>query len=302
MQLILVSGLSGSGKTVALRTLEDLGYVCIDNLPVRLLHPYLDEEIRSGTNIGRNIAIGIDVRAGESDLREIPQTIRELKDQGLDCQTIYLTADDDILLRRYNETRRTHPLGDRDGGLMAAIKEERRMLAPVAEFADLTVDTTHLNVHDLRQLLKSRLLYGEEQHTSLLFQSFGYKHGSPRDADFVFDVRCLPNPYWEESLRAYTGREKPVIEYLDASAETAEMLKDIIRFLEKWLPCFEGSDRSYLTVAIGCTGGRHRSVYIAERLGQHFAQRFERVAVRHSALSELIEAEQLSLLQAAARQ
>ncbi len=230
--------------------LEDVGFTCIDNLPVRLLRNYVQEELRGLHGSKRRIAIGIDVRAGETDLRDLPELARSLDSNEINCQIVYLTSDDETLIRRYGETRRTHPLAQRDGGIAAAIAEERRLLQPMAENADLVIDTTLLNVHDLRQLIRARLL-GADSRISLMFQSFGYKHGTPRDADFVFDVRCLPNPYWDETLRQYNGNEQPVIDFLAGEDSVAEMLKDIGDFLDRWLDKFEASDRSYMTIAIG---------------------------------------------------
>lgn len=299
MQLFLVSGLSGSGKTVALRTLEDMDYTCIDNLPVRLLRAYAEEELRGAGGSERKIAIGIDARAGEQDLKDIPALAELLRKEDIACRIIYLTADDDILIRRYNETRRKHPLAKSDGGIAGAVAAERTLLAPLADDADLVIDTSGMNVHELRQLLKERLRGSEKEELSLLFQSFGFKHGAPRDADFVFDVRALPNPYWEESLRGFTGSDPEIAEFLESHPLVGKMADDIEAFLANWLPRFEAADRDYLMIGIGCTGGRHRSVYIAERLGVRFARRYPNTTVRHSVLAEILGGEQLSLLQGA---
>ncbi|MDX1454224.1 MAG: RNase adapter RapZ [Gammaproteobacteria bacterium] len=300
MQLFLVSGLSGSGKSVALNTFEDQGFTCIDNLPVRLLKTYAEEELLGSGGPSRRIAIGIDVRAGASEMRDIPELVNNLRDENIDCRIIYLTTDTDHLIRRYNETRRMHPLGRaRSGdslGIEKAIEAERELLDPIADHADLMIDTTGMNVHELRQLLKARLQEGSQQKLSLLFHSFGFKHGAPRDADFVFDVRVLPNPYWIEELRPLSGRDPEITSYLLEQKPVRDMLEDIIRFLEHWLPGFEKADRDYLTIAIGCTGGRHRSVFIADQLGRHFAPHYPNTTVRHSTLSEVLYGEQLSLL------
>lgn len=292
MQIIFVSGLSGSGKTVALHLLEDMGYTSLDNFPIRLLRDYIEGEIDRDGGDRRKVAIGIDARAGEKDLKVLPEMLEELRQAGYPAQLIFLTSEDDTLIRRYSETRRRHPLAQQEGGLLDAIRDERRVLSAVSGCADLTIDTTHLNVHDLRELIRRRLK-PEDGGLSLMFMSFGFKNGVPRDADFVFDLRCLPNPHWEHSLRPLTGRDEGVIRYLEEKETVIGMRKDIIAFLERWIPCFEGADRSYLTVAVGCTGGRHRSVYMAEQLAAHFMQKYPRVLVRHTSLSELMDAQEL---------
>ena len=295
MRIIFLSGLSGSGKTVALHMLEDLGYTSLDNFPIRLLREYVEQEVGRDPLKRRRLAIGIDARAGAGDLEILPQVVRELRDGGVNCQVVFLTSDDDTLIRRYSETRRRHPLAQEESGLAEAIRDEREVLSVVAEHADLSIDTTHLNVHDLRDIIRQRLKLDAGGELSLMFMSFGYKHGVPRDADFVFDLRCLPNPHWENALRPLTGRDTAVVEYLEARDAVLRMRADIIGFLETWIPCFEGADRSYLTVGLGCTGGRHRSVYMAEQLAAHFSRQHPKVLVRHSSLSELIDARQLDL-------
>lgn len=295
MQIIFVSGLSGSGKTVALHMLEDMGYTSLDNFPIRLLRDYVSQEISRDPENRRKVAIGIDARAGEEDLQILPDVVRELRAAGIPSQVIFLTSEDDTLIRRYSETRRRHPLAQTEGSLAEAIRDERRVLSTVAGCADLTVDTTHLNVHDLRELIRRRLQLNREGELSLLFMSFGYKHGVPRDADFVFDLRCLPNPHWENALRPLSGRDGAVVEYLDAQESVMMMRNDLLAFLTRWIKCFEGADRSYLTIAVGCTGGRHRSVYMAEQLAAHFSKSHGQVLVRHTSLSELLDAKQLKL-------
>lgn len=298
MQIIFVSGLSGSGKTVALHLLEDMDYTSLDNFPIRLLRDYIEGEINRKGGSRRKIAIGIDARAGEQDLKVLPEMLEELRGAGLPAQLIFLTSEDDTLIRRYSETRRRHPLAQQEGSLLDAIRDERRVLSAVSACADLTIDTTHLNVHDLRELIRRRLK-PEDSGLSLMFMSFGYKNGVPRDADFVFDLRCLPNPHWEHALRPYTGRDEEVVRYLEEKDTVISMRKDIIDFLERWIPCFEGADRSYLTIAVGCTGGRHRSVYMAEQLAAHFMKTHSRVLVRHTSLAELMDADELRLHPAA---
>ena len=297
MEIIFVSGMSGSGKTVALHLLEDIGYTSIDNFPIRLLGQYVEEEVSAGRGSDRRIAIGIDARAGEADLQVLPRVLEDLRHQGVNCELLFLTSDEDVLVRRYSETRRRHPLAGHDEGLLDAIRDEREVLATVADCADLVIDTTHLNVHDLREMIRKRLRSANpgSANIALMFMSFGFKHGVPRDADFVFDVRCLPNPHWDTALRPLSGRDAPVQDYLRSQDSVEEMQLDIQGFLERWIRRFEAADRSYLTVAIGCTGGRHRSVYMAERLGAYFGARNERVLVRHSSLDDLLDVHQLDL-------
>lgn len=297
MEIIFVSGMSGSGKTVALHLLEDVGYTSIDNFPIRLLGQFVEEEVRQGRGSGRRVALGIDARAGETDLQVLPRILDDLRSQGVQCEVLFLTSDDEVLIQRYSETRRRHPLSGGDESLADAIRRERALLSTVVECADLVIDTTHLNVHDLRELMRKRLRSANPESTSiaLMFMSFGFKHGVPRDADFVFDVRCLPNPHWENNLRPLTGRDTEVQDYLKAQPDVNEMLSDITGFLDRWLRRFEAADRSYLTIAIGCTGGRHRSVYIAEHLAAYFARSNERVLVRHTALDSLLDVQQLDL-------
>lgn len=294
MRIIFLSGLSGSGKTVALHMLEDLGYTSLDNFPIRLLRDYVAQEINRDP-AKRRVAIGMDARAGYDDLQILPAIVGELRDAGIDCEVVFLTSDDDTLVRRYSETRRRHPLAQEEGSLSDAIREEREVLSHVAEHADLTIDTTHLNVHDLREIIRQRLRLDGDGGLSVMFMSFGYKNGVPRDADFVFDLRCLPNPHWENALRPLTGRDAAVVEYLHEREGVVKMREDIIGFLDEWIPCFEGADRSYLTIALGCTGGRHRSVYMAEQLAAHFSRKHPKVLVRHSSLAEVFDARQLDL-------
>lgn len=297
MEIIFVSGMSGSGKTVALHLLEDIGYTSIDNFPIRLLGQYVEEEVSAGRGSDRRIAIGIDARAGEADLQVLPRVLEDLRRQGISCELLFLASDEDVLVRRYSETRRRHPLADGEERLLEAIREESEVLSTVVDSADLVIDTTHLNVHDLREMIRKRLRSANPgtANIALMFMSFGFKHGVPRDADFVFDVRCLPNPHWDSALRPLTGRDEPVKNYLQSQESVEEMLRDIQTFLERWIRRFEAADRSYLTIAIGCTGGRHRSVYMAERLGAHFGARNERVLVRHSSLDDLLDVHQLDL-------
>ncbi|MCH7893105.1 MAG: RNase adapter RapZ [Proteobacteria bacterium] len=285
MRLIIVSGLSGSGKSVALNMLEDLGYYCIDNLPVKLVDNVVASARESGNQQGQKIAIGIDARNRAEDLAGLPELIGELKNSAIDCELIFTHADDGVLLNRYSETRRRHPLSDDMTGLREAIRREREILAPVRNAADLVLDTSRTSVHQLREIVRQRVDQREAGRMSLLFQSFGYKHGIPGDADFVFDVRCLPNPYWEPALRELTGLEPEVIEFLETQESVGRMLGEIDALLQNWVPEFVRENRNYLTIAIGCTGGRHRSVYICENLAGRFSARYQNVLTRHNELT-----------------
>ena len=285
MRLIIVSGLSGSGKSVALNMLEDLGYYCIDNLPIKLVDNVVASTRESGKQQGQKIAIGIDARNRAEDLAGLPELIGELKNSANDCELIFTHADDGVLLNRYSETRRRHPLSDDMTGLREAIRREREILAPVRNAADLVLDTSRTSVHQLREIVRQRVDQREAGRMSLLFQSFGYKHGIPGDADFVFDVRCLPNPYWEPALRELTGLEPEVIEFLETQESVGRMLGEIDALLQNWVPEFVRENRNYLTIAIGCTGGRHRSVYICENLAGRFSARYPNVLTRHNELT-----------------
>ena len=284
MQILVVSGRSGSGKTTALNLLEDEGFTCIDNLPVSLL-PALVEKVRARDPAkSTNLAIGIDARNIDSDLSTLPSMIDEVIATHDITKVLYLDTSKDVLIRRFSETRRKHPLTDEDTGLREAITEEDIILAPLAALADVTIDTTNLNLHELRTAVKREVVGENGQGTALTFTSFGFKFGVPVDADFVFDVRCLPNPYWEASLRDKSGREDEVQAFLDNSSEVQEMARDIEHFAKKWLPSFELNNRSYLNIAIGCTGGMHRSVYLAEKIGKSVGEERKNVLVRHRQL------------------
>jgi RNase adapter protein RapZ len=281
MRLVIVSGLSGSGKSVALHMLEDLDYYCVDNLPAGLLPMFISHTVRSNETTYGRTAIGMDARNRPSEIASVPQLVQELKRSGLDCEVLFLRTEEQVLLKRYSETRRRHPLS-RDGlSLIDAIREERDMLAPVADTADLVIDTTRSSVHVLRELIRQRVGSRSAGRMSILFVSFAYRDGVPDDADFVFDVRSLPNPYWEPGLARLTGRDAPVVEYLQQHSIVGKMLGDIVRLLEDWIPEMMRTNRSYLTIAIGCTGGQHRSVYLVEQLAAHFAARYPLVHARH---------------------
>ncbi|MCZ6560198.1 MAG: RNase adapter RapZ [Gammaproteobacteria bacterium] len=286
MRLIIVSGLSGSGKSVALNMLEDLGYYCIDNLPVKLVDNVVANAKQSSDQSNQKIAVGIDARNRAEDLAGLPELIGDLKKSNLDCETLFIHADDGVLLNRYSETRRRHPLSNDATGLREAISLERKILAPVRNAADLVLDTSRTSVHQLREIVRQRIDQRDAGRMSLLFQSFGYKHGIPGDADYVFDVRCLPNPYWEPTLRDLTGLDQEVIEFLESEESVGRMLGEIGNLLQTWLPEFVRENRNYLTVAIGCTGGQHRSVYICENLASRFSNEYQSVLTRHNEITE----------------
>jgi len=285
MRLIIVSGLSGSGKSVALAMLEDLDYYCVDNIPAGLLPGFIAYTVRTSEVAYRKTAVGVDARNRPEDLDDVPRLVAELRRSGIGCELLFLRADNEKLLERFSETRRRHPLSRSGLGLQDALEQERRLLAPVANAADLTIDTSKLSVHELRELIRERVVERQAGGPSLLFESFAYRHGVPDDADFVFDARALPNPYWESSLRELTGRDDAVARFMGGQDEAKQFLADVTGFLERWLPSLVRSNRSYLTVAVGCTGGQHRSVYLAERLAAHFDGRYGRALIRHRDLS-----------------
>ncbi|HRD64641.1 MAG TPA: RNase adapter RapZ [Candidatus Competibacter sp.] len=284
MRIIIVSGLSGSGKTIALQTLEDLDYYCVDNLPFKLILPLAREVLAASDILPPAVAVGVDARNFIDELYQFPATLAELRASDLTVEVLFLQADEEILLKRYSETRRRHPLDLGNLPLKEAIRQERSLLEPIVACADLIVDTSGTNIYQLRELLRTRIHDTPREAMSLLFESFGFKNGVPVDADFVFDVRCLPNPHWEPQLRPLTGLDRPVIEFLERQPEVKEMIDDLCRLLEAWLPRFEASERSYLTVSIGCTGGQHRSVFVAEALACHFGGTRDYVMVRHREL------------------
>ena len=285
MKLVIISGRSGSGKSSALHALEDQGYYCVDNLPAAMLKQ-LPEQFRGAVNEPPRMAVSIDVRNVPGALEQFPELLQNLKDQGIDSQVLFLDADSICLMKRYNSTRRKHPLSNENVSLMEAIELETKLLAPVASEANIRIDTSPMSVHDVHEEVRNRITGKNTKDMSLTIQSFGFKNGVPVDADFVIDVRCLPNPYWDDSIRQYTGQEKPVQDFLAVEPMVTEMLDDLKQFVEKWLPRFESGQRSYMTIAIGCTGGQHRSVYISEQLGNWLIKRFDRVQVRHRELSK----------------
>jgi UPF0042 nucleotide-binding protein len=283
-QLVIVSGMSGSGKSVVLNTLEDVGFFCVDNLPAELL-PAFVRSVADDDGAPRKLAVGIDVRNRHSDLADIPNWISEVGKLGLDPRLVFIDAGDDVLLKRYADTRRRHPLSHHGLLLGDAIGLERQVMKPLRTLADTVIDTTSLNVHQLRRQVITEFALGEEGSPALLFESFAYRHGVPADADFVFDARMLPNPHWSPELRPLSGRDGPVREFLDAQADVGRYVEQVGGFLDAWLPRLRSDTRSYITVAFGCTGGRHRSVYLAERLAAHFRDAgWADVAVHHRAV------------------
>ena len=286
MRLIIVSGLSGSGKSVALHMLEDIDFYCVDNIPAALLKAFISHTVRGSVDTYPRTAVGLDARNRPNEIETIPALVDELRRGGIACEVLYLHASEEVLLKRYAETRRKHPLVSGTVSLREAIASERKLLEPITMAADLVIDTSNMGVHGLRELIRERIDRRREGRLSLMFESFGYKHGIPGDADFVFDVRTLPNPYWEHSLRHLNGRDAPVIEYLAGHAPVRAMLKDMIEFLERRLGEFAQANRSFLTIAVGCTGGQHRSVYIADQLAEHFRGSYPHVLTRHDSLQK----------------
>ncbi len=283
MKLLIISGRSGSGKSTVLHILEDRGYYCIDNLPASLL-PSLADRLTSENSVATKIAVSIDARNISTDLQNVPNIIEELKQKNLSIDIIFLDAHSQTLLRRFSESRRKHPLSNDSLGLREAIDKEAELLEAISLMASLNIDTSSMSLHELRDAIKSRIVEQSDVGMALLFQSFGFKNGIPVDADIVYDVRCLPNPYWETPLRSLSGLDEKVIVYLDSQQEVQQMFADIKDYLQKWLPRFEENNRSYITVALGCTGGQHRSVYLCEKLGHYFRDHIKNVQVRHREL------------------
>ena len=285
MRIIVLSGLSGSGKSVALHMLEDLGFYCIDNIPAALLKPFISHAVRSPERTYERAAVGLDARNTAAEIATVPQLIDELRRSGIECEVIFLTATDDELLRRFAETRRTHPMSRHNVDLRAAMAMERQILEPIVYGADLVIDTSRLGVHALRDLIKLHVGEPHAGRLSLTFESFGFKHGIPGDADFVFDARSLPNPYWEPALRGLSGRDAAVIRFLEGQTNVAALVADIAQFIRARIPEYVASNRGYLTVAVGCTGGQHRSVYIVDKLVAQFSGEFPTVTARHTGLA-----------------
>ncbi|WP_148254633.1 RNase adapter RapZ [Aidingimonas lacisalsi] len=284
MQIVIISGRSGSGKSIALQALEDIGFYAIDNLPAMLLGSLVDE-LQAGDSKQASVAVSIDARNLPDSLKRFPDMLDTLHERGIACQIVYLTAEAKTLLERFSTTRRRHPLTrESDMTLAEAVDSEEKALAEIRDLADLVIDTSGLSVHDLRGRITEQVARHSASKLTLTFESFGFKRGVPLDADNVFDTRCLPNPYWDPLLRQSTGRDADTIVFLESYPDVLTMVEDIRQWLERWLPAYQASHRSYMTVAIGCTGGQHRSVYIAERLAQTFAQQYPDVRLRHREL------------------
>ena len=284
MSMVIISGLSGSGKSVALHALEDLDFYCIDNLPVGMLSSLASEIHEQHLSRISNVATCIDARNRADQLARFPDILQELRASGIACKILFLQADDATLLKRFSETRRKHPLSGNDMSLADAIRQERALLEPISGHADLFIDTSRTNVHQLRKLVMDSAGRKDSAGFSLLLRSFGYKHGIPADADFVFDARCLPNPHWEPDLRNLTGLDKQVADYLEQQTVVKDYYEQLATFLTHWIPVFKADNRSYLNIAIGCTGGQHRSVYLVNRLTGHIGPRFGDVVTRHREL------------------
>lgn len=284
-RLIVVSGLSGSGKSIALNVLEDAGFNCIDNLPLHLFETLAHDMIRQENPVAPLTAVGIDARAPCQHLDLLPRLIDDLRDNGIHCEILFLEADTDILIQRFSETRRRHPLTDELHDLEAAIEQERRLLEPLRDAADLRIDTSRTNLHQLRELISGAVAIRRGDEMSIVLKSFGFKHGMTRNANFLFDVRCLPNPHWNPELRPLTGKDKPVADFLEQNEAVDRMFYDINDFIQRWIPCFEQEGRAYLTIAIGCTGGQHRSVYMVERLRRRLEGQGRKVLCRHRELA-----------------
>ncbi len=284
MHLVVISGRSGSGKSSALQLLEDIGYSCVDNLPISLLPALISQVGQSPQSHSQQFAVGIDARNLGGDLDRFPEILEHIQSGNTLCTVVYLDASDSVLIKRFSETRRKHPLTNKSVGLKEAIKNESAILKPIAERADCTIETSTLTIHELRRVVRKAITQADTEGMALMFESFGFKYGSPIDADFIFDMRSLPNPHWRADLRDHTGLEAPVANFLREQPEVNEMCDDIASFLQKWIPSFQNNNRSYLTIAIGCTGGRHRSVYVTERLAQFFTGQFDNVQTRHRQL------------------
>jgi UPF0042 nucleotide-binding protein len=279
VKLIIISGRSGSGKSTVLNALEDAGFNCIDNFPIMLLQSLVHNTLRDPGQKNANMAVCVDARS--RDLERFPEILLSVDRMDVDCEVIYLDAQSPTLVKRFSETRRRHPLTNASTDLRQAIDAEAEVLESIADLADLTIDTTQLSSQELRHVISTRIVAKTSSDISLLFRSFGFKYGVPVDADVVFDLRCLPNPHWEEALRPLTGQDEAVAKFLSSQDLVNEMFNDIAGYLDTWIPRFEANARVYMTVALGCTGGQHRSVYLAERLATHFGTSFENVLLRH---------------------
>ena len=280
MQLMIVSGLSGAGKSVALHTLEDEGYLCVDNLPISMLVDLTKKMATDPDSYGQ-VAVGIDARGEADPLDQFESVIMQVNSLGVQTRVIVLDAMDDVLITRFSETRRKHPLSKHGAPLQAAIETERALLGRVEQIADVGIETSNLNLHQLREIIHKRVLGLNRKPLNVMLQSFGFKHGPPYGTDFIFDVRCLPNPYWSNTLRPLTGRDEPVAKFLEEHELVGNMIDSISEFFLNWTPIFEAENRSYLTVSIGCTGGRHRSVYCVEQIHKRLTSKIDQITIKH---------------------
>ena len=281
--LVIISGQSGAGKSVALRVLEDLGYYCVDNLPVILL----DQFVKTVSERNQNVAVSVDIRNLPNNPELVTNALAQLRAQ-TNLTLFFFDASQETLLKRYSETRRIHPLSLNEDKLSLdqAIAKEKQQLAYLKELSDLIIDSSGQSIHDLSELIRMRIQGSGSQSLVMVFESFGFKYGTPSDADYVFDVRFLPNPHWEPALRPLTGLDQPIIDFLESQSSVNELRADIQAYIEKWLPLLEKNNRSYLTVAIGCTGGKHRSVYLTQKLGDIFKSQGQQVQIRHTCLEK----------------
>jgi UPF0042 nucleotide-binding protein len=284
MRLVIVSGLSGSGKSNALHVLEDHDFYCIDNLPINLLQAFAEDIIHSKNDGHENFAVGIDARNLSTIVDNFEEMLQSLNSTGLQSEVIYLKASDDVIIKRFSETRRKHPLTNKSTSLNEAIKKEQNLLEPISRCAQITFDTSYTNIHELRDIITQRICSNNSNTLTIQFLSFGFKHGIPLNADYVFDVRCLPNPHWEPELRSGTGKDIAVQNFLERHSSVNKMMNDIFNFISDWIPCFESDNKSYMTIAIGCTGGQHRSVYFSEKLSEHFSKIRDNIQTRHREL------------------
>jgi len=277
--VVIVSGISGGGKSTALNALEDLGYYCIDNLPAAML-PGFGPQISANPELYKKVALGIDARSRETDLQVVIDWIEKLRANGFDCKLIFVTADKSVLIKRFSETRRRHPLTRQGQVLPDAIESEKKLLEPLRRFADQVIESSNTNIHQLRRQVWN-CIDRRSGGMTIVLQSFAFKRGVPQDVDFMFDARILPNPYWEDDLKSLTGKDKTVQQWLESNQEVVNMTADIQAFMHAWLPAFQNAQRSYVTIGIGCTGGKHRSVYLAEKLASTLCNEHENVLVHH---------------------
>ena len=284
MRLVIVSGLSGAGKSVTLHVLEDIGYYCIDNLPAALLRALVDEVSLETEKTGKLLAVGVDARNRLRDIEKLPGLIEEFRKQDIQTEVLFVLADDEVLLKRYGETRRRHPLAGHGSALRTAIQEEREILSEIINAADLIIDTSRTSIYELANIIRDRIDRRGPRSISILIESFGYKHGIPADADFVFDLRILPNPYWQHELRHLTGLDKDVSDFLQSHEEVARMHDDLLALLKRWIPLYDKAHRGFLTIALGCTGGQHRSVYMADKLATSLRAEYPTIRTRHNEL------------------